>query len=220
MAVFVGRFPCCQRRQVAAVSQRRRCSLQSAFADKYITDAFSIAGRQINLSGGQIKPCELKELSSSLRSAACTMKNRVKAKLGGLRQHFACFALRRIHRLSEAIGEEKKTLKRTLSEYLKASGTAFQLDCRILAYEYRDAAKVALMLYVKELPGQPAAPAGGIGDPRCFDNRITWKRFLDRDVVDIVFLGLVSPFTVFPTLLRLWMSILHGECNSNEIWGA
>ena len=50
------------------------------------------------------------------------MKNRVKAKLGGLRQHFACFALRRIHRLSEAIGEEKETLKRTLSESLKALG--------------------------------------------------------------------------------------------------
>ena len=128
------------------------------------------------------------------------MNNRVKAKLGGLRQHFACFALRRTHRLSEAIGEENETLKRTLSESLKALGTAFQLDCRVLAYEYRDSATVALMLYVKELAGQPAAPAGSTGDPRWFDNCMIWKRFLDRDLVDSVFLGRVSPFTVFPTL--------------------
>jgi len=55
MAVFFGRFPCCQRGQVAAVSQRRLCSLQSAFADKYIKDAFFIAGRQIKSFGGESK---------------------------------------------------------------------------------------------------------------------------------------------------------------------
>jgi hypothetical protein len=64
---------------------------------------------------------------------------------------------------------------------------------------------------VKELAGQPAAPAGGTGDPRWFHNRILWKRLLDRDVVDSGFPGRVSPFAVSPTLLQLWMSILDGE---------
>ena len=56
---------------------------------------------------GQIKRRELEELSLSLQTAAKAMKHRVIAKLGGLRQHFSCFALRRIHRLEEAIGEEQ-----------------------------------------------------------------------------------------------------------------
>ena len=56
---------------------------------------------------------------------------------------------------------EQETLKRTLSESVKALGAAFQFDCRILAYEYRDTAPVALMLYKKELAKKPAAPARG-----------------------------------------------------------
>ena len=100
------------------------------------------------------------------------MKNRVSAKLAGLRQHFSCFALRRIHCVSEAIGEEKEQLRRKVYDSVTELGKTFLIDSRILLYEFREAAPVALRLYKEELAKQPAAPATGRGDPVWFDNRI------------------------------------------------
>ena len=57
------------------------------------------------------------------------MKRRAIAKLGGLQQQFSCFALRRIHRLEEAIGEEKDTLRRKL--YESVAGLANILQTKI-----------------------------------------------------------------------------------------
>ena len=159
---------------------------------------------------GPIPPADLKELSSSLCAAAQAMIARVKAKLGGLRRHFSCFALRRIRRAEEASAEEKERLQSALSVSLKALGAAFRVDGRILAFEYRDAVPAAMLLYEKELRAQKDAPASG-GDHSWFDNRRVWAKFLDKSFVENAFPGRVAPFTVLPTLLRVWLSILDGE---------
>ena len=52
VAAFFVRFLCCHH-QVAPVSQRRLFSSQSAFANKLKRNAFSIAGSEINSSGGK-----------------------------------------------------------------------------------------------------------------------------------------------------------------------
>ena len=168
-------------------------------------------GERDQFAWGKIKPHELKELSSSLQTAAKAMKNRVSAKLAGLRQHFSCFALRRIHCVSEAIGEEKEQLRRKVYDSVTELGKTFLIDSRILVYEFREAAPVALRLYKEELAKQPAAPATGTGDPVWFDNRIVWTRFLDIDFIHEAFKTRVSPFTALQTLLRVWMSILDGD---------
>ena len=98
---------------------------------------------------GALPPAELKDLASSLRAAAQGMQHRVKAKLSGLRQHFSCLALRRIQRANNASAEETPSLKAALNASLKALGTAFGLNCRILAFEYHDAVPTAMLLYKK-----------------------------------------------------------------------
>ena len=85
-------------------------------------------GSRDQLVWGQIKRRELEELSFSLQTAAKAMKHRVIAKSGGLRQVFSCFALRRIHRLEEAIGEEKDTLRRKLYESVVEFANKLQID--------------------------------------------------------------------------------------------
>ena len=139
------------------------------------------------------------------------MLARVKAKLGGLREHFACFALRRISRAVEtASADQRPRLKANLSASVKALGAAFTLDCRILAFEYDDAVPVAMLLYKKALGAKEDAPASG-GDHTSFDNRVVWANFLDKSFVESAFPRRVAPFTVLPTLLRVWLSILDGE---------
>ena len=159
---------------------------------------------------GAIRPAELKDLASSLRAAAQAMLDRVKAKLGGLRQHFSCLALRRIHRAHKANAEENPRRMAELSASLKVLGATFRLDSRILAFEYHDAVPVAMLLYEKELRAQKDAPASG-GDYTWFDNRPVWAKFLDKSFVKSAFPGRVAPFSVLPTLLRVWLSILDGE---------
>ena len=85
---------------------------------------------------GPIRPDELKQLTCSLRVAAKAMLDRVKAKLGGLRHHFSCLALRRIRRAQKASADEKSRLLAELSASLKVLGAVFGYDCRILALEY------------------------------------------------------------------------------------
>ena len=69
---------------------------------------------------------------------------------------------------------------------------------------------MALLLYEKQLSLQKDVPASG-GDATWFDNRLVWAKFLDKSFVENAFPGRVAPFTVFPELLRVWMSILDGE---------
>ena len=111
------------------------------------------------------------------------MKNRVSAKLAGLRQHFSCFALRRLCRISEVSGEEKERLKRPAFESVTELVRILLIDNRMLLREYSEAGHVAVRLYKEELAKQPAAPAKGTGDPVWFDNRIVWKRLLDIDSI-------------------------------------
>ena len=85
---------------------------------------------------GPIRPEELKELARSSRVAAEAMLDRVKAKLGGLRHHFCCLALRRIRRAQKASADEKPRLLAELAASLKVLGRAFACDCRILTFEY------------------------------------------------------------------------------------
>ena len=93
---------------------------------------------------------------------------------------------------------------------MKALGAAFTLDSRILAFEYDDAVPVAMQLYEKALRAHVGVPASG-GDHTSFDNRAVWANFLDNSFVEKAFPGRVAPFTVLPTLLRVWLSILDGE---------
>ena len=148
------------------------------------------------------------------------MKNRVSAKLAGVRQHFSCFALRRLHRISEVSGEEKQRLKAAMCDSVQELGKIFSIDSRILLHEYREVSGVAAQLYKEELAKQPAASANGTGDPVWFDNRTVWKRFLDNDFIQAKFKTRVSPFTALQTLLRVYMSILDGESQCERDLGS
>ena len=102
------------------------------------------------------------------------MKHRVIAKLVGLPHHFClCCALRRIHRLEEAIGD---TVRRKLDESVEDLANIFQIYYRMLRVEWREAAPVALKLYKEELAKQPVAPAGCTVDHVWFDNCIIWGK--------------------------------------------
>ena len=137
------------------------------------------------------------------------MKHRVIAKLVGLPHHFClCCALRRIHRLEEAIGD---TVRRKLDESVEDLANIFQIYYRMLRVEWREAAPVALKLYKEELAKQPVAPAGCTGDHVWLDNRIIWGWFLIKGVVAERFKTRMTPFTALQTLLRTYMSILDGE---------
>ena len=86
------------------------------------------------------------------------MKHRVIAKLGGLRQHFSCFALRRFHRLEEAIGEEKDTLRRKLYESVAQFAKIINIYFRFVRVEWREAAPVS-----STLQGRVSLAASGAG---------------------------------------------------------
>ena len=160
---------------------------------------------------GPIGNAALKELAEDSRHAAEAMLERVKAKLAGLRQHFSCFALRRIRRATETANvSERPRLKDRLHASLRVLGKAFKLDSRILVFEYDDAVPVMMLLYDKALRAKEEAPASGGGHP-WFDNRPVWAKLLDKTFVERAFRGRVAPFTVLPTLLRVWISILDGE---------
>ena len=132
-------------------------------------------------------------------------------EVGWFAAAFFLFVLRRIRSVGGASAADIPGLKAAFSESLKVLGATFKLDCRILAFEYRDAVPTALLLYEKELRAQKhAAPASG-GDPTWFDNRLVWAKFLDKSFVEKAFPGRVAPFIVLPTLLRVWLSILDGE---------
>ena len=77
---------------------------------------------------------------------------------------------------------------------------------------------MALLLYEKQLSLQKDVPASG-GDATWFDNRLVWAKFLDKSFVENAFPGRVAPFTVFPELLRVWMSILDGESQAERDLG-
>jgi len=74
---------------------------------------------------GPISPAELKDLASSLRAAAQAMLDRVKAKLGGLRQQFYCLALRRIRRAQKASAEETPRLQAAFFCVAESLGDSF-----------------------------------------------------------------------------------------------
>ena len=139
------------------------------------------------------------------------MLNRVNAKLAGVRQHVSCLALRRIRGLGQASTEEKTKLKMALSESLKALGAAFQFDCIMLAFKYRDATPVALLLYEQELRARKDVPACSVqGDPTWFNHRRVCARSLGKAFVEKAFLGRVASSTG----LRLWMA----SRKSHETW--
>ena len=118
---------------------------------------------------GPIPQNDLKDLSSSLRVASQAMLERVRAKLAGLRRHFSCFALRRILRAQNADATDKPRLQVALVTSIRALGSAFKFDSRILSMEYGDAVPILLRLYEKELRAQTDAPAIG-GDHTWFAN--------------------------------------------------
>ena len=161
---------------------------------------------------GPISEDALAELASSSRAAAEAMLERVKAKFGGLRVQFSCFALRRICRALKTENRDRQPrLKEQLLASVKTLGSAFVSDSRILALEYNDALPVALRVYEKALREQRGAPASG-GEHISFDNRIVWANFLDRSFLEKNFPTRVAPFAVLPRLLRIWLSALDGEC--------
>ena len=199
-----------RRNATATASLRRPCSLQSACASRLRTNAFSIAGPRSKWFGGAIPQDELKDLSSSLRVASRAMLERVRAKLVGLRQHFSCFALRRILRAQKASAADKPRLQAALSASIRALGSAFKFDSRIWAFEYHDAVPILMRIYEKELRAQTDAPASG-GDHTWFDNRKVWAKLLDVVFLEKVFPRRVAPFILLPTMVRVWLSILDGE---------
>ena len=130
------------------------------------------------------------------------MLERVRAKLAGLRRHFSCFALRRILRAQNANATDKPRLQAALVTSIRALGSAFKFDSRILGMEYDDAVPILLRLYEKGLRAQTDAPASG-GDHTWFDNRKVWAKLLDVLFLEKVFLGRVAPFIILPPLVRV-----------------
>ena len=169
-------------------------------------------GDRDQLVWGPIQPKDVEDLSRSLATAAKAMKNRVGAKLAGVRRHFSCFALRRLDRIDKATGEQKEQLRFKILDSVRELGRIFNIDTRILVYEFKEVSGEALRLYKAELAKQPAAPADGTEeDTMSFDNRIVWRRFFDQDYIQKAFKARVSPFTALQTLLRIYMSVLDGE---------
>lgn len=168
------------------------------------------AGSRDIVLWGSLKEAELKDIAERTRVAAETMLNRVRIDLGGLRRHFSCFSLRAIGRALD--NPRKPGLREQLIKSVGVLARTFQLDCRFIELEYADAISIMKMLYDDISRSQQIGNAQPAACHAYFDNRILWKRMLDEAFIEKHFASRVARFSHLPLLIRIWISILDGEC--------
>jgi hypothetical protein len=168
-------------------------------------------GSQHQIVWGPIQEQDLQELAVSTRVAAQTAVERVRAEAKGVRVDFACFSVEKIAEALEGGTSRHKTLKEKLIGSVRSLGKTFQLDSRILELEYIDSMSIVVQLFhAGRISGEGELPARG-GEVRV-DNRIVWSKFLAPEFLDEEFQSRVAPFTVLPPLIRIYNSVLDGEC--------
>ena len=168
-------------------------------------------GSQHQVVWGPMKEAELKELALSTRVAAQAAIARVRAEARGIRADFACFCLKLVDESLSGNSPHHRNLNDKLLGSARSLGQAFQLDSRVLELEYIDAMPLVARLYrAAKTAGEGEVPASG-GEVS-FDNRTVWNRLLDRKVLATEFLARLSTFTVLPVMIRIYNSVLDGEC--------
>ena len=168
-------------------------------------------GSQHQVVWGPMKEAELKELALSTRVAAQAAIARVRAEARGIRADFACFCLKLVDESLSGNSPHHRNLNDKLLGSARSLGQAFQLDSRVLELEYVDAMPLVARLYrAAKTAGEGEVPASG-GEVS-FDNRTVWNRLLDRKVLATEFLARLSKFTVLPVMIRIYNSVLDGEC--------
>ena len=168
-------------------------------------------GSQHQVVWGPMKEAELKELALSTRVAAQAAIARVRAEARGIRADFACFCLKLVDESLSGNSPHHRNLNDKLLGSARSLGQAFQLDSRVLELEYVDAMPLVARLYrAAKTAGEGEVPASG-GEVS-FDNRTVWNRLLDRKVLATEFLARLSTFTVLPVMIRIYNSVLDGEC--------
>ena len=163
-------------------------------------------GAQQAVVWGPVSKGDLQEVAQRTRNAAEVMLGRVTAELQGIRQHFSCFAARR---LAQALARSNRTSERDveqLIESLRALSKVFVLDDRVLVIEYKDVLPLVNQLWQAALLGDEATRVW-----YGFDNRRLWVKLLDEQFTASAFPCRVAKFTELPKLIRIWMSWLDGE---------
>ena len=168
-------------------------------------------GSQHQVVWGPMKEAELKKLALSTRVAAQIAIARVRAEARGVRADFACFCLKLVAESLSGNSPHHRSLNDKLLGSARNLGQAFQLDSRVLELEYIDAMPLVARLYKSaKTAGEGEVPASG-GEVS-FDNRTVWNRLLDRKFLATEFLARLATFTVLPVMIRIWNSVLDGEC--------
>ena len=163
-------------------------------------------GSKQQIVWGAIGEADLKDLSMRARVQAETTLTRVRAELAGLRQDYSCFAVRRVAVVFAPNAAAANAMKAALLASVRALGRAFVLDVRVLQLEYVDALPVVNALW------QAALISDSTTKEKWFDNRRIWNRLLDNRFVGKHFPSRAAPFTVLLELIRIWGSVLDGEC--------
>lgn len=168
------------------------------------------AGSRDIVLWGPLSEAECKEVADRTRVAAETMLNRVRSDLGGLRRHFSCFSFEKICR---ALDNPRNP---GLMEQLIASAgqiaRTFDLDCRFVKLEYSDAIPVMRAVYDNEIRTAGNCNKQPAARHKQFDNRILWKKMLDPAFIEKHFGDRVARFSYLLLLIRIYISVLDGEC--------
>ena len=168
-------------------------------------------GSQHQVVWGPMKEAELKELALCTRVAAQAAIARVRAEARGVRADFACFCLKFVDESLSGNSPHHRNLNDKLLGSARSLGEAFQLDSRVLELEYIDAMPVVARLYRSaKTAGEGEVAASGA--EVSFDNRTVWNRLLDYKFLATEFLARLATFTVLPVMIRIYNSVLDGEC--------
>ena len=201
-----------QRKNAAFVTERVRLQMKQK--------AVFRCGSQPQVVWGQVSETDLTDLSSRLRLSAQLAVDRVRAEFCSLRLAFSCF---RCSVVAKAFGPPARApIVDQLCSNVEKLARAFGLNERLAVVEYKEIAPMVVNTMRAEI-GDVSSGLPSTSSPACsgfrVDNKAKWATFGQEFHLNKCFPNRGVPFTVFPSLIRIYISILDGEVQNERDLG-